>query len=345
MQKQKKKKYKAAWWAMMSIVLVFMIFCGIGVISAMNEYTEADAEYQEIREIVRKTEQARSQGVTGQTAVPGAVKENVGTQTEKSAAGTEEEMDLKPHTIRGVQKSNLQIMEENLTKRIEEIEKIGENTHIVIPLGFLKGFTKSVLSAMRSESNRAEQNQAMFEALHEINGDICGWITIHGTAIDYPVMHGETNDSYIRTTYSGGYSVGGSIFMDSANSADFSDMHTIIYGHSMADGTMFKTLYNFTDSGFRDRNPYVYIDLPDRRLIYEVFSQYYTMYWDNVYQEYYEAGPEQLEFLQRLSAASEYPVDYEPKEDDRIITLSTCYGRTGTEYRYVVHAVLVREIR
>ena len=113
----------------------------------------------------------------------------------------------------------------------------------------------------------------------------------------------------------------------------------------MADGTMFKGLYHYLDSSFRDRNPYIYIDLPDRLLVYEVFSTYNTVYWDEVYDEQYEAGPGQLEFILRLKEKADYPVDYEPKEDDRIITLSTCNGESGTDYRFLVHAVLVKEIR
>jgi sortase B len=56
------------------------------------------------------------------------------------------------------------------------------------------------------------------------------------------------------------------------NSKDFKDPNTILYGHNMKNGTMFKTLHNFEDKEFFDENPYIYIYTPDITYVYEIFA-------------------------------------------------------------------------
>ena len=349
---QKTKKYRIAWWSMMCVSLAFMVCCGIGVISAMSEYTEADEEIKELRQIVQQVDQDLINR-TG-NAETGTIKKSAGEQTgsgiknttreqtERGINAAEKEMDPPPHTIKGAQKSPAEVLMKKLKENMEQQKE--RKITLPAPL-FINGLIERVFTELVELTGWAERNAALFETLHGINGDICGWITIDGTPIDYPVLRGETNDDYNRTSYNGSYSVGGSIFMDVGNAEDFSDMHTILYGHNMANGTMFKGLYKYLDSSFRDQYPYVYIDLPDRRLVYEVFSAHGTVWWDALYDARYEAGEEHLALIEYLKESSDYPVAYEPKEDDHILTLSTCNGREGTIYRYIVHAVLVRVIR
>ncbi len=64
-----------------------------------------------------------------------------------------------------------------------------------------------------------------FDALSEINPDIVAWIYIEDTEINYP------------------------IFLDSRNSPDLSDRHSIIYGHHMKNGTMFSGLTEYKKAG------------------------------------------------------------------------------------------------
>ena len=55
----------------------------------------------------------------------------------------------------------------------------------------------------------------------------------------------------------------GAIFLDSDNSADFSDDKNIIYGHNMKDGSMFRGLRNFLDDEFLKEHHILYLYLPD----------------------------------------------------------------------------------
>lgn len=77
-----------------------------------------------------------------------------------------------------------------------------------------------------------------------------GWISIEGTAIDYPVMQGRDNTEYLTKDPFGEYSATGSIFLDSRSSPDFSDSFSVIYGHHMDFGHLFGALDDFTDGDY-----------------------------------------------------------------------------------------------
>lgn len=78
-----------------------------------------------------------------------------------------------------------------------------------------------------------EEDYGNFDELKAQNSDVCGWITIYGTHVDYPVVQSEDNSTYLMRNPRGEYSLSGSIFMDYMNQKDFSDFNTIIYGHHM----------------------------------------------------------------------------------------------------------------
>lgn len=90
----------------------------------------------------------------------------------------------------------------------------------------------------------------VFPDLKEVNPEVIGWITIYGTNIDYPLVQGDDNEKYVKTAADGTYSLGGSIFLDSRNSADLTDFNSVIYGHSMAYNAMFGDISDYLDAGF-----------------------------------------------------------------------------------------------
>lgn len=80
------------------------------------------------------------------------------------------------------------------------------------------------------------------------------------------MLQGRDNQYYLFRTYEKEYLGAGSIFLEALNSGDFSDIHTIIYGHNMHNGAMFGTLDKFFKEEYRDEHPYVYVLLPDGTL-------------------------------------------------------------------------------
>lgn len=79
---------------------------------------------------------------------------------------------------------------------------------------------------------------ASFEELLAINPDVCAWVTLDGTKIDYPVLQGSTNLTYINKDVYGNFSLSGSIYLDTRNNRDFSDRYSLLYGHHMEKSAM-----------------------------------------------------------------------------------------------------------
>lgn len=92
-----------------------------------------------------------------------------------------------------------------------------------------------------------------WDALKAVNSDVVGWVQIPGTVVNYPVYQGSDNDEYLRTTAEGNYSVGGQIFLDYENvKPGMLDQQTIIYGHHLYNGSMFKTVADMENQGMLD---------------------------------------------------------------------------------------------
>lgn len=184
-----------------------------------------------------------------------------------------------------------------------------------------------------------------FVSLQKRNPDVYAWITIPGTQIDYPILQSQQDDTYYLThTIDGEEKTEGAIFTESCNSRDFEDPNTVIYGHNMRNGSMFRDLHDYQDQAFFDSNREVIIYTPDEIRHYKIFAAYL---YDNrhLIQSFdcrdkgiYRAYLDMIFSIRDMNAHIDTSVDV--GTDDKIITLSTCYG-TQTDRRYLVQAVLV----
>lgn len=108
-----------------------------------------------------------------------------------------------------------------------------------------------------------EEQGPGFDELRAINEDVVGWITVDNTNIDYPVLQGDTNLTYMDKDVFGEYSLAGSIFLDIRNNADFSDNYSLIYGHNMNEHLMFGDIALFKDHDFFEENNSATLMMPD----------------------------------------------------------------------------------
>lgn len=173
-------------------------------------------------------------------------------------------------------------------------------------------------------------------SLQEINEEAIGWIEIGGTSISYPMVHTSDNTYYLTHTFRDEKNKSGSIFVEASNASDFSDMHTIVYGHNMKDGSMFAGLKNYSKQSYWEAHPYIYVDLADASHCYQIFSCHEANTDHITYTIGFEADETYQTFLESLKTASNYDTGVEVTQDDPIITLSTC-TKSGTK-RFVVHA-------
>ncbi len=178
-----------------------------------------------------------------------------------------------------------------------------------------------------------------FDSLLAENPDVLGWIWIPGMEVNYPLVQGETNDTYLYTSYNHISTSNGSIFMNSGNAGDFSDDNTIIYGHNMKNNAMFGSLKNYKDQEFFKEHQMIYIFTPDKVYKYGVFSCYETPSNSDTYITNYGGNITNAAYLKLVSEQSLITSDIVPEEGDPLLLLSTCTSNRNN--RLVVHGALL----
>lgn len=175
-------------------------------------------------------------------------------------------------------------------------------------------------------------------ALREVNADVVGWIRIPETKIDYPLMQGQDNEYYLNRTWQGNRNSVGSIFLESRNQSDMMDYNTIVYGHNMADGSMFAALRKYNQA-YWEKHPYVYILTDAAVYRYEIFAAYKAQLDAPTYGLSFYQSSTRANFINYALENSAIDTQIIPEERDRILTLSTCSG-AGYTNRWVVQARL-----
>lgn len=193
------------------------------------------------------------------------------------------------------------------------------------------------------EEPEEEMISVDFDALMKINEDVVGWLYIPNSDISYPLLHGADNEKYLHATYDGTSSIFGSIFVDFRNAADFSDWHTILYGHNMKNGSMFGTLKKYQDENFFQTHRNIYILTKDATYRYRVFSYHVADAAGRVYTTSFANKDEYASFLDLITQSSSIETKLSVGAKDKTITLSTCTG--DEENRFVVHAKYMGEVK
>ena len=205
----------------------------------------------------------------------------------------------------------------------------------------LKEFVKAEIPEVEYNEEEPQEPEETkpridFAELKAINEDVIGWIEIPDTVISYPIVQGDDDVYYLTHTFNDTENSAGSIFMEALSSPDFTDMHTIIYGHNMQNGSMFGELSEYESPSFLVAHPLIFIDTEEGSHAYKIFSCYVTAADSDSYTIGYKADEMYVNFLKKLKERSSYDTGVEVTKDDPIITLSTC-TKSGKD-RYLVHA-------
>ena len=196
--------------------------------------------------------------------------------------------------------------------------------------------TKEYDSVQELAGTQAESftGEVDFDALVKKNKDVKAWIYSKDTVINYPVVQGDDNETYLHTTYENNYNFAGTIFVDYENSSDFSDCNTLIYGHNMKNGSMFGNLKKFTeDQSTYEKSKYFWILTPEKNYRYEIISAYTTGVNSDTYTLFKGPGEEYQNYLNTIQGYSEIKTEAtELTVKDKIVTLSTCTGNEATRF-------------
>ncbi len=176
-----------------------------------------------------------------------------------------------------------------------------------------------------------------YDSLSSINKDFIGWLYACDGNISYPVVQSHDNEEYLKTTFNGSRNIAGCIFADYRTPA-FDNYQTIIYGHSMNDGSMFRRLVEYKDAEYCKRYPYFYIYTPDGRRKYEIFSVYKKSPVDAVL-AYADIPEERPALVKKIEESSMYKIsapDNIVSGGGAVVTLITC-DVSNDYYRIVVN--------
>lgn len=184
-----------------------------------------------------------------------------------------------------------------------------------------------------------------FEPLWEVNPEICAWLEIDGTRIDYPVLQSKDSDKkYLNTAYDGSPYIGGALYTEATyNNNDFDDPVTVIYGHTMRSGNLFGTLqktYSVESTFYECSDIRLY--LPGETREYTVFAAVpysrihllHTYDFSNTY--WYNRFFGDARRIREIGA--NINEDICPEAGDRVIIMSVCLSE-DTARRYLVMAV------
>lgn len=176
------------------------------------------------------------------------------------------------------------------------------------------------------------------------NKDVVAWIRFkHPKIISYPVMKKNDNDFYLHRNIKKKYSFAGSIFMDYHNNKDFSDSNTLIYGHNMANGSMFGSLKKYTEKSYWAKNKYFYIYTRDgKRRKYKIYNTCMVRPGSEIYTYHFASEKSIKDYIEYYQSFGEYPTGINPSVKDKLVTLSTC-ALQGSR-RFVVQGYLVETI-
>lgn len=181
-----------------------------------------------------------------------------------------------------------------------------------------------------------------------VESNIYAWIYIPGTMIDYPILqHPSDNTYYLEHNLNGSKGYPGCIYTENYNAKDFSDSNTVIYGHNMKNGTMFADVHKFENSEYVKEHPYVYIYMPGKMYVYQVYAAYEYGNEHLIANRELSNGREFVRYVGELQEAADHngfsDSDVKVAPDDKIITLSTCISGQDDK-RFLMQAVLCEQV-
>lgn len=179
-----------------------------------------------------------------------------------------------------------------------------------------------------------------FEDLKLQNNELSGWLEVPNTNINYPFVQHDDNSYYLTHSFDKKRSEAGWVFLDYRNDKNFYDTNSIIYAHGRLDGTMFGTLKQVFEQEWLNNkaNHIIRVVTEKYNLIYQVFSVYHIKTTDDYITTGFKSDKDYEKFLNMIKDRSIYDFGYIVNNNDRILTLSTCYNNWE---KVVVHAKLI----
>lgn len=251
-------------------------------------------------------------------------------------------------TVKQINYKEIETQELNIRKLVSLVEiNNNENTEIINPPD------EPQIEPDENSNSNIEANDYWdyintplisvdFNSLINKNKDTVAWVKLNGTNINYPVVQTTDNNYYLHHAFDNSYNEAGWVYMDYRNNPEDFNQNTIIYGHGMNNNTIFGSLRYVVDSWWYENpdNHILKISTKYENTLWQVFSVY-TIPEESYYlQTDFDDYEKFTEFLGNLSSRSFYNFGVQLNQNDKIVTLSSCYNN---QLRVVLHAKLIKK--
>lgn len=238
--------------------------------------------------------------------------------------------------------------EKKIRKTIKRIDRGIYAVVVVILIGLLAFGIYSIWdnrqideigSSKHYEMYKPEPNNTVsYSELVKLNPEVCGWLAIFRTGVDYPLVQATDNDKYMNTTPDLKFALSGSCFLDYKNARDFSDFNTIIYGHHMAHHAMFGDLDQFQKKKYfkRHKTGSIYVGNTKYKLHIAAFLMV-NAYDQSIYQIAHDDAAKTAYMNNIRNKAKFFRSSVNIAPTDHIVVLSTCMT-DRTDGRYILVA-------
>ncbi len=178
------------------------------------------------------------------------------------------------------------------------------------------------------------------QALYAINEHLVGWLTIPDTHVNYPVLQTpdspDWRDYYLYRDFYGKDDDHGSLYVRESCDVFRPSDNVTIYGHNMADFTMFGDLWQYCSKNFYQSHKYIQFDTLYEHHTYEIIAVFQTSGTYGIgfaYHLFDNAADEAAfdAFVAKCKDLALYETGLTAQYGDKLLTLSTCDMHTYLE--------------
>ena len=185
-----------------------------------------------------------------------------------------------------------------------------------------------------------------YEEIYNMNSDTVGWLKMEGTELDYPVMQTPDDPNYyLYKSFDKTDSKRGCIYAWGEADINEPSDNITMFGHNMADGSMFAALNAYTSKTAWEKNSLIFFDTLTEYHTYKILAVFKTS--ANLGEgfsshKFVDADDEEAfdEFVATCKDLAFYDTGITPVYGDKLICLSTC-EYTQDNGRLVVAAVRI----
>lgn len=179
-----------------------------------------------------------------------------------------------------------------------------------------------------------------WKKLLKMNPDTIAWIRSEDTPINYPIVQGKDNDYYLHRLFNGEYNFKGTLFADYQIKKPFKDFNTIVYGHLMKDGSMFKSLSKYDDIEYYRKHKTMFLATPEKNYNIKIFAMVKIVADSDLYKIDFMDAADKQRYIDKVTELSKIRTSVKVSPNDRLVMMSTCTTDVN-EDRFVVYGKLV----